>query len=201
MEKKSLILVPALLIAVIGIMAMVTDEATKPSVDIKNATYTFEINDYKMVRSAHRTERNNEKAFLLDKMLNDMSEVAQFPLTQSSGQPYIDKAGKHIAPRQKTDLIPRVDLVHSKGEVKDFYKLKMNPTIDAKPSTVVCVPRAGKLPEGNFKYKFTTKAENTVFGTMPYTCYVTPDNEKIKNLLETLPGIVDAKGMKTMGQQ
>ena len=197
MEKKfKILLTSAMMAIVIGIMAtMVFDPRTTP--------YTFHVNDFKMVRSENRAERNNEKAYILENLLNNPQEIEQFPLTQTIKQPFLNEEGKHIKPKDEKDIAPRVDLVHSKGAVKDYYKLKMNPKIDAKLSTVTCLPRSRSkiAPEGNFRYKFTTKAENTIYGTIPYSCYVTPDNEKIKNLFETLPGTLDKEtGIKTMGQ-
>lgn len=215
MGKKILLIIPGLLAVVVGVMAMMSDTNptqqdfsaqetnvhNKPAVSAKDAVYTFQVNDFKMVRSTNRAERNNEKAYLLQNLLNDPKEISQFPLTQTLKQPFLDTKGKHIAPKDKTDIAPRVDLLHSKGAFKDFYKLKMDPTSDEKPSTVACVPGRGPAPTGNFKYKFTTKAEDTAYGTITYSCYVTPDNNKIKTLFETLPGTIDEKsGIKTMGQ-
>lgn len=198
MGKKSIfILASALLALVIGIMARKIDVTEKDTV------YTFQVNGYKMVRSSNRSERTNEKAFIQKHLFSNPKDVALYPLTQSLGQPFVNAQGKHIEPNEIDDIVPRVDLVHSKGAVKDFYKLTYNPALNAEPSTVVCLPRskANDIPSGNFKYKFTTKAENTIYGTMTYSCYVTPDNDFIKTLFEiTLPGTLDDNKIKTIGQ-
>ncbi len=198
MGKKSIIiLVSTFLVVFIGIMAK------KIEITEKDTIYTFKVNGYKMVRSSNRSERNNEKAFIQKHLLSDPKDIALFPLTQSLGQPFVNVDGEHIEPNSINDVAPRVDLVHSKGAVKDFYKLTYNPALDAKPSTVICLPRskANEIPSGNFRYKFTTKAENTIYGTMTYSCYVTPDNDLIKTLFEKLPGTINEKsGIKTMGQ-
>lgn len=157
-----------------------------------------------MARSTKRAERINEQAFIAENLFNNPQMLTIYPLSQARKKPFSDMYGNHLEPADISDVVPRADLVHSKGAVKDFYKFTYNPALNAKPSTVACVPskliKAVITPTTNFRYKFTTKAEDTIYGTIPYTCYVTPDNDVIRKLFDELPGSTDDKNIRVIGQ-
>ena len=98
------------------------------------------VNDYKMVRSTAKRDRRNEKEYILNNLLDKPYEFSHFPLAQYKGRMFMDSAGKHISPTNKDEIVPRADLVHSKGSVKNFYKLKKSPW-RVGSSRVVCLPK------------------------------------------------------------
>lgn len=197
MKKKQLtILIPAVLILGVGIRAV------KKGKNPRRQAYQFTVNDYEEAHSLKRsTRRPSEKAYILNNLLNNPQMYQQFPLAQNKGQMFMDSSGKHIVPENKKKIVARADLIHSKGSVKDFYKLKNNP-YRFERSKVLCLPRsrAREVPSGNFSYKFTTKAAGTKYGTMYYTCYVDTGSAKIKKLFESLPG-KEIRGIKVIGSK
>ncbi len=201
MKKKQLaVLIPIVLILAIGIKIMATRDMDDPK-KIMMDEYVFNADDVKMVEMS-RYERQvygGESSFLKAKMFDDESEYWKFPLAQKKGRIL------GVRPKNENDIVPKADFSVKLGKTKDFYKLKKTGGILGffkKSSRVICMslfqrsnmgkindPKKYLTPkdlgyEGEFPYHFPYTIKTKKFGTIPYKCFVSNENEKLNKIFE-----------------